>query len=357
MRIVIAAVDGIFDSGLAAIMDVLGTANALSARDGGADGGEGDSGESMPPFSVVVAGAGQQVRTGHGLVLATVPVSQLPPGPDLLLMPAVGFQAPDLVVAAVREPANAWVLGLAHASAGCGSALAAACSGTFFLAESGTLDGRRATTSWWLGPTFRRCYPGVVAEESRTLIQDGGVTTAGAAFAHIDLALWVVRRRSPELADLVARYLLIGDRPSQAAFALPTQLAQADPLTAAFERWVRAHLADPLPLAQAARALGVSMRTLQRTVQAVLGISPLDFIQDIRLDEATFLLRTTTLSADAIAGRVGYRNVSTLRELVRRRRGTSLEALRGDGAVGRAPSAERHDGDSAAHRTTASHSG
>ncbi|WP_338674289.1 helix-turn-helix domain-containing protein [Streptomyces sp. SCSIO 30461] len=121
---------------------------------------------------------------------------------------------------------------------------------------------------------------------------------------------------------------MIGDRPSRAAFALPAQLAQAAPLMTDFERWVRAHLADPPPLTDAARALGVSQRTPQRTAQTVLGRSPLDFIQDIRLDEAAFLLRTTTLSAEAIAGRVGYRNVSTLRKLVRRRRGSSLEALR-----------------------------
>ncbi|MGW2251695.1 GlxA family transcriptional regulator [Kitasatospora sp. NPDC001660] len=321
MRIVMATVDGIFDTGLSAIMDVLGAANSLSMRDGGA-----------PPFSVTVTGAGPQVRTGNGLSLATVPAAELPHGIDLLLMPAVGFQAPDRVVAAVREPANAWLLDLAAACAASATPLAAACSGAFFLAESGTLEGRRATTSWWLGPAFRARYPAVVLEDSRTLIQDGPVTTAGAAFAHIDLALWAVQRHSPALAGLVARYLLIGDRPSQAAFALPTQLAQADPLMAAFERWARAHLADPPPLAEAARTLGVSQRTLQRTAQTVLGRSPLDFVQDIRLDEATFLLRTTTLSAEAIAGRVGYRNVSTLRELVRRRRGASLETLRRGGA-------------------------
>ncbi|HUQ58420.1 GlxA family transcriptional regulator [Lentzea sp.] len=321
MRIAVTAVEGMFDSGLAAIMDVLGAANALSAGDGGA-----------PLASVTVVGAGTQVRTGNGLGLATVPHVEVAPGEqDLVVMPAVGFRTPDQVVAAVRDPANAWVLDLAATAAGSGTALAAACSGAFFLAEAGALDGRRATTSWWLGPAFRQRYPSVELEDSRTVVSDGHRTTAGAAFAHIDLALWVVQQRSPDLADLVARYLLIGDRPSQAAFALPTQLAQADPLMTAFERWARTHLADPPPLAHAARALGVSTRTLQRTAQAVLGRSPLDFVQDIRLDEATHLLRTTALSAESIAGRVGYRNVGTLRELVRRRRGSSLEALRHGG--------------------------
>ena len=162
------------------------------------------------------------------------------------------------------------------------------------LAEAGVLDGLLATTSWWLGPAFRRRYTAVRLDESRTLARDGRVTTAGAAFAHIDLALSIVAQESPTLADLVARYLVIGDRPSQAISAVPSHLAGDDPVVTAFERWVRDHIADPLQISRAAAAIGVSERTLQRTTAAVLGMSPIDFVDEIRLDEATFLLCTTS---------------------------------------------------------------
>src|SRR4051794_9650598 len=65
-----------------------------------------------------------------------------------------------------------------------------------------------------------------------------------------------------------------------------------------------------------------------RSTAAVLGKSPLDFVQEVRLDQATFLLRTTDLTASAVAAAVGYQNVSTLRSLVRRRRRVTLNALR-----------------------------
>jgi transcriptional regulator GlxA family with amidase domain len=325
MDIAVLAVAGLFDSGLSAVLDVLGTANALREQV-----------VSAPaPFTVTTVGPRRCVRTGNGHLVSTVPWSGIESVPDLVVLPALGVKSPEQVVEVVRAPANAGTLAVVRDARARGAALAAACTGTFFLAESGALDGLAATTSWWLGPAFRRRYPRVRLDETRTLIHDGGITTAGAAFAHIDLALSVVQRHSPALADLVARYLLIGDRPSQAAFAIPALLATANPTMSAFERWVREHLSQPLPVAEAARALGVSERTLQRTCTAVVGMTPIDFIQEIRLDEATFLLRTTTLSVDAVAARVGYRNVGTLRALVRRRRGGTLAALRQAGSPAR----------------------
>ena len=317
MHIAVLAVPDLFDSGLSAVLDVLATANALRE----------DVATSVPPFDVTVVGTEASARTGHGLLLATTPLTELGTVPDLLVVPAVacGFKAPQQVVDIVRDhPVLVHVAALHMA----GSALAAACTGTFFLAEAGVLDGLLATTSWWLGPAFRRRYTAVRLDDSRTLARDGRVTTAGAAFAHIDLALSIVAQESPALAEMVARYLVIGDRPSQAVFAVPSHLAGNDPTVTAFERWVRGHVAEPLQISAVSAAIGVSERTLQRTTAAVLGMSPIDFLHEIRLDEATFLLRTTSQTVDAVAAAVGYKNTSTLRALVRRRRGTTISALR-----------------------------
>ena len=250
-----------------------------------------------------MAGTEASVRTGHGLRLATAPLTELGIVPDLVVIPAVGCglkSSRQLVDIVRNHPVLAHVTALHMA----GSALAAACTGTFFLAEAGVLDGLLATTSWWLGPAFRRRYTAVRLDESQTLARDGRVTTAGAAFAHIDLALSIVAQESPALANLVARYLVIGDRPSQAIFAVPSHLAATDPTMTAFERWVRGHVAEPLQVSRAAAAIGVSERTLQRTTAAVLGMSPTNFVHEIRLDEATFLLRTTNQTVDAIAAAV-----------------------------------------------------
>jgi transcriptional regulator GlxA family with amidase domain len=315
MQVAVAALDGVFDSGLSVVLDVLATANTL--RD--------DVAGAPPPLEVVITGLTTMARTGHGLTVETVPLATMHQLPDVFVMPALAAKTPPRIVEAVRHHPLLEPIRTLHDF---GVALAAACTGTFLLAESGVLDGHSATTSWWLGPAFRDRFPAVDLDDSRTLVIDGRLTTAGAAFAHIDLALALVRQHSPALGDLVGRYLVTGDRPSQAAFAVPALLAGADPTLAAFERWIRDHLAEPLLISKVAKELGVSERTLQRLTAAVLGMSPLDFVQEIRLHQATFLLRTTDLTTSAVAAAVGYQNVSTLRSLVRRRRRITLNALR-----------------------------
>jgi transcriptional regulator GlxA family with amidase domain len=152
------------------------------------------------------------------------------------------------------------------------------------------------------------------------VVRDGSVITAGAAFAHIDLALTLVRSVSADLARQVARLLVIDERPSQAAYVAYDQLAHDDPLVLAFERHVRAHLAEPFDVAVAAAAIGVTRRTLERRTKQALGLSPLGVVHRLRLQHAEHLKRTGDLSVEQIARQVGYANAATLRSLQRRHR-------------------------------------
>jgi transcriptional regulator GlxA family with amidase domain len=212
---------------------------------------------------------------------------------------------------------------------GRGALTATACIGTFVLAEAGLLDGEEATTTWWLSPLFRQRYPRVRLDESRILVQSNTMLTAGAALSHLDLALALIRRASPELANLTARYLVVDVRTSQSIYSIPNHLAHADPLIQQFERWARGRLAEGFSLDQAAQALATSKRTLARRMESVLGKSPLAFFQDLRIERAVHLLRTTRASVDQIAAKVGYAEGVTLRALLRRKLGRSVHELRG----------------------------
>lgn len=316
MRIFVLALDSVFDTGLATVLDAFGTANELAEM----------TGLAAPRFEVAIVGPRRTVTSARGL---TVPVRPLPQAvPDWVVVPAIGHKMPGPLEAALARPDVALAGRALRAWAERGASTAAACIGTFVLAESGLLDGHESTTTWWLAPFFRRRYPNVRLDESRMIVKSGKRVTAGAALSHMDLALWLIRQRSPRLAALTARYLIVDARPSQSAYVIADHLAHADPLVERFETWARGRLKYGFSLDAAAKAVGASKRTLARRMQAVLGKSPLSFFQELRVERAVHLLKTTDESVDAIAARVGYADGVTLRTLLRRRLGRGVREIR-----------------------------
>jgi transcriptional regulator GlxA family with amidase domain len=189
------------------------------------------------------------------------------------------------------------------------------------------------TTTWWLAPFFRQRYPRVRLDDRHMLIRSGRVLTAGAALSHMDMALWLIRQASPWLAETTARYLIVDSRPSQSVYAMSDHLAHADPLVQKFERWARDRLAEGFSLDVAARAVGASKRTLARRMNDVLGKSPLSYFQDLRIERAVHLLRTSSDSVESIAAAVGYADGVALRNLLRHKLGRGVREIRSEQAA------------------------
>jgi transcriptional regulator GlxA family with amidase domain len=209
------------------------------------------------------------------------------------------------------------------------ASIAAACASVFVLAQAGLLDGRAATTTWWLADEFRASFPLVQLDERRMVVQGERVLTAGSAFAQLDLMLALVAELAgPRIADACARYMVIDRRPSQARYMAAAHARRHDPLVVRAERWIDEHLASGPSVAGLADHLAVSGKTLSRRMHAATGLSPIRFVQRRRVLAATHLIETTKLPIEEVAARVGYRDSTTLRRLIRRELETRPSALR-----------------------------
>ena len=323
MKVDVLTLNGVFDTGLATVLDAFATANELSAAQGLAS----------LVFDVSVVGLRRQVRTNQGLKVSVASAHGRAPA-DWVVVPAIGQRMPEPLAVALATPEARAAARLLRQWGDQGAHIAAACIGTFIAAESGVLNGELATTTWWLAPYFRQRYPLVRLEDRRMLVPSGRVLTAGAALSHMDMALWLIRQASPSLADTTARYLIVDSRPTQSAYAISDHLAHADPLVQLFERWARDHLVDGFSLDEAAHAVAASKRTLARRINKVLGKSPLSYFQDLRVERAVHLLQTSSDDVEKIAAAVGYADGVTLRNLLRSKLGRGVREIRSKQARG-----------------------
>jgi len=316
MKIFVLALSNVFDTGLATVLDAFQTANELAEM----------SGMSAPRFDAKIVGMKARVMTAQGLA---VPVTRPGGGaPDCVIVPAIGYKMPEPLERALAKKEVQDAAATLRVWAKRGALMSAACVGTFVMAESGLLDGQHSTTTWWLAPVFRKRYPQVIVEESHMIVKSGRVVTAGAALSHMDLALWLIRQKSPKLAALTAKYLIVDSRPAQSAYVISDHLIHSDPMVERFENWARIRLPHGFSLDEAAKSVATSKRTLARRLQTVLGKTPLEYFQSLRVERAVHLLKTTNESVDEIASRVGYEDGVTLRTLLRRKLGRGIKEIR-----------------------------
>ncbi|KJC42361.1 AraC family transcriptional regulator [Bradyrhizobium sp. LTSP885] len=293
-KVAVVEIDGCLASSAAITYDVLATANRIGAT-------------KRAHFEVTTLRYGPRRRSGH------------PRGVDLVIVPGLGSASADELELKLSSPACRRARDMLAAAFEDGTMLAASCASSFLLAETGLLDGKRATTTWWFAPLFRQRYPKVNLMTERMVVADWPIATAGAAMAQMDLMLAVVARfAGPGIAKGCANYLLLDERRSQAPFMAINYLASQDPKVAKAEKWVRNNIARDFAIEDVATAVGLAPRTFARRIAAVCGVSPIQFVQRIRIEAARSLLETTRLSVEQIAREVGYAEPSTLRRLIRR---------------------------------------
>ncbi|MEI6860409.1 MAG: helix-turn-helix domain-containing protein [Shewanella sp.] len=202
-----------------------------------------------------------------------------------------------------------------------GKPVAAYCSGTLMLAASGVLNGRTATTVWWLKEMFERKFPEVNLCMNKLVISDDHIHTAGATTSNMSLALHLIGILAGEqIAYQMAKILLIDpNRTSQQPFMsmdFSIGLNQhKDGLVTKIQNWMQAHIGQSFLLDDIADKFSVGKRTMIRRFKKALNETPTSYMQRLRVDEAKRLLETTELALEQIVDRVGYEDVSSFRKL------------------------------------------
>jgi transcriptional regulator GlxA family with amidase domain len=249
----------------------------------------------------VVTNADFSVTVGHGPeVLATADTVLIPPF-DLSRISRELPPGAAEALAAVRS----------------GTRIVSICTGAFVLAAAGLLDGRPATTHWAVAAVFRSWYPAVALDAEVLFVDDGDVLTSAGAASGVDVCLHLVRRdHGAAVANHVARVCVVppwrdGGQAQYIEHPVPPPSASG---TSDTRQWALEHLNEPLTLVQLAGHARMSLRTFARRFSDEVGMSPGRWLIQQRVSRAQFLLETTDLAVDDIAGQVGFGTGTSLRE-------------------------------------------
>lgn len=304
----ILALPGAFGSGVGAVLDILSNASKAANKSGCAF------------LRWRVCSTVSEVVLSNGL---RVDATLLPETPradrSIWFVPGLDFDCADSAEKRLSQPDVARAVQAVGVQAHAGGTVAAACSAVFMLQRAGLLAGKRVTTTWWLGSLLQRLEPECHVDIDQMVISDGNIVTGGAAFAHIDLVLHLLRTHfNPSLADTVSRTVVVDGRRLQSPYIMPTVLAGGNEIARRLVARFETGFPNPPTVTELAAEFGMSNRTLSRHVKEATGRSILALLQSVRVNRARMLLQTSRMSVEMVAAQVGYTDTTALRRLMRK---------------------------------------
>lgn len=304
--------DGVLLLDLTGIAEPLRLANAWAKEEG-----------RPLPFAFHYVGPDPEAATSLGLRLAGLePLPERLPAGSWLVVPG----ADNSREAYAGETARRLVAWLARVGGEAAWRLTV-CSGALLAGRAGWLEGRACTTHHDVIPRLRAANPAAKVLDNRIFVVDRGVATSAGITAGIDLALWAIGEvLGPRGALAVAREMVVFARRAGADPQLSPWLAHRGHLHPAVHRVQDALAAAPAedwPLPRMAALAHVGERHLARLFAEHAGISPLQYLQQLRLALAEQLLSDVSRSVEEVAAALGFGSAHHLRRVWRREKGGS----------------------------------
>ncbi len=199
-----------------------------------------------------------------------------------------------------------------------GAHVASICTGAFLLAETGLLDGRSATLHWGFADRFKARYPKVRLQHDRIFIDHGRLYCSAGVTAGMDLSLYLVEKFcGRQAATQSAKTMVLAmDRESQAPFTCFLRgKDHTDPLVARAQHLLEKNAARAVDYDELAHTLKMSRRSLERRFRQAAGMTPLSYLQRLRVEKARQLLEEGIATFSEITYAVGYEDIAFFRKL------------------------------------------
>ena len=276
--------------------------------------------EVEPRFDVQIASlGGTDIRCSNRLIMRAHCDIQEVTECDLLLIPTIG----DSIDKVLSQ--NSALISHLQRLANTKADIASNCSGAFFLAKAGLLDGKVATTHWGYASKFKTDFPLVDLQENQFVTQSknqsGNIFCAAGGSAFYDLGLLLIERYcGREISTQVAKTQIIDSkRGNQNSYTNVTlHKPHSDQLVKQVQEFIEENFRQPMQVSNLAAMVNITPRTLNRRFQSCVTMRPIEYIQAVRIEQAKRLLELGDVTIKSLAEQVGYDDISSFTRLFKR---------------------------------------
>jgi len=205
-----------------------------------------------------------------------------------------------------------------------GAVLCSACSGIFLLAETGLFAGMDSTVHFGYASTFSEAYPDVPIHPERVLVISGAreeLVTSGASMTWHDLVLYLIARHvGATAAQAVAKFFALQWHQDGLApyMVFEGRKDHGDAAVKKAQDYIATHFAVANAIEAMIKKTGLAERTFKRRFTSATGLSPIAYVQRLRIEDAKRRLERTETSIDEISWQVGYEDPAFFRRLFKR---------------------------------------
>jgi len=274
-----------------------------------------------PVFKIQLVGAAREVSQRNGLftVVPDCLISEIKKT-DLIIVPAMhGDQAEAIERNKVFIP---WIIEQYKG----GAELASFCIGSFFLAATGLLKGKKCATHWVMANEFRKMFPDVNLVDEKIMTEEEGIYTSGGAYSFLNLLVYLVEKYAGrELAILTAKAFMIDiDRYSQSPFIIFSgQKFHEDEDIKKVQEYIEKNYEGKISVDQLSSAFALSRRNLERRFKKATSNTVIEYIQRVKVEAAKKSFEISRKNINEVMYEVGYNDTKAFRTTFKKFTGLS----------------------------------
>ncbi len=273
-------------------------------------------------YKVQTAGVSKKVDFSNGMIMLQpeAMISEIKTT-DLIVIPPSGIRNNSDI-----QKGNKAIIKWIEKQYKLGAEVASMCSGAFMLAASGILDGKTCSTHWAHAETFKGAFPDINLQEDKLITAESGIYTNGGAYSFLNLMIFLVEKYYDKQTAIYCSKMFQVDieRHTQSSFAIFSgQKKHRDEDILKAQSYIEKNYQDRISIEFLSTKLSIGRRNFDRRFIKATGITPLDYLQRVKVEAAKKSLEDTRKTVTEVMYDVGYNDTKAFREVFNRITGMS----------------------------------